>query len=92
MSERMTDAQVRAELERIDPLYPSLFGMTKRYFSEADRKVWTDIFRLLAESLAALRKIAGSEASMYYSKAMAQPCRICMHLIKIARNACKGGE
>lgn len=44
----MTDEQVKAVLNKINILYPSLFGIAKTYLSP-DKQVWTDVFRRLAE-------------------------------------------
>ena len=95
MSDRMTDEQVRAVLERIDKNYLTLWAMlngSEDVGVGGNECVQVDALRLLAKFQQALGEIATSEASMYYSKATAQPCRICMHLIKIARTHLKGGK
>ncbi len=98
MTAKMTDQQVRAELERIDPS-GEFVDMYKYYasFTGENYKVRQSIFPLLAESQQALWEIAEHKPWRTPSKPPRMwpdgyPCKYCEEMIGIARDAVKGGK
>lgn len=83
MSDKMTDAQVRADLERIDP------GLAKQWDGGHSYAL-----RLLAESQQALGRIEKKRPHRYHEKTvnLFRDCPQCEAMIGIARNAVKGGS
>lgn len=88
MSEKMTEAQVLAELERINPAYARSFP-----HSSLPQK---ELYRLLAESQRALGEIAEHKSHITHmgSGALRQTyeCDMCNIKIAIARKHYRGGK
>ncbi len=80
----MTDSQVRAELERIDPAYARSFPHSSLHQKE--------LYRLLAESQQALGEIIERGCFDISPGLGVSDCPVCKDHIEIAHNARKGGS
>ena len=81
----MTDKQVRAALERIDPKF-------SRDFDHFPSDYYREALRLLAEFHAALGRIARKTPGIKESFEGERNCPHCEYMIDIARTAVKGGK